>query len=123
MAEALEFGHGTLHLLAGGVGGGANTLHAESEVVRIRRAQERFLQSDEIARIEVEERLIERLHAVLAGASGDGVANHTRLVGVDDAIANVARGNHYLDGRNAAHSVASAHEALADDGLQCGREL
>lgn len=28
MAQALEFGHGTLHLLAGGVGGGANTLHA-----------------------------------------------------------------------------------------------
>src|SRR5580700_421772 len=71
-AEAVEFGHGAFHFFASGVCGGANTLNAEAEVVRIRSAHESFFESDEVARVEIEARLIECLHAVLAGAGGDG---------------------------------------------------
>src|SRR4029077_13681993 len=52
-AEQLVFGHGALHLLAGGVGGGADALYAQLEVVGIGCAAERFLEADEFARIEV----------------------------------------------------------------------
>ena len=73
--------------------------------------------------IEFEERLIEGLHAVLAGAGGDGVANHARFVGVDDAIADVAGGDHDFDGGNAAGAIGFAHLALADDSFQSAGEL
>src|SRR5258708_31056270 len=79
LSEALELVHAAFHVLSGRVGCGANTLDAQLEVVRVGRAQERFLVGDEIARVEIEERLIKGLHAVLAGASGDGVADQARL--------------------------------------------
>src|SRR5207245_4052928 len=88
--EALEVGHLALHFLAGGVGGGTNTLDAQLEFVGVGGARESFIESDELLGVEIEKRLIERLHAVLAGAGGDGVVNQARLVRVDDAIANVA---------------------------------
>src|SRR6266478_7360261 len=63
--EALEVGHLPFHFFARGVGGGADALDAELELVGIRCAQERFIECDELFAVEIEERLIERLHAVL----------------------------------------------------------
>src|SRR5271156_4502217 len=98
---AVEFGHGAFHIFAGGIGAGADALDAETEIVRIARAQNGLFEGDQIARVEIEERLIESLHAVLADAGSDGVADHARLVRVDDAIANVAGGDHDFDGWDA----------------------
>src|SRR6202167_825360 len=120
---AVEFGHGAFHIFAGGVGAGADALDAQPEIVRIARAQNGFFEGDQVARVEIEERLIERLHAVLADAGGDGVADHARLVGIDDAIANVSGRDHDFDGRDAAGAVGFAHQALADDGFQRAGEL
>src|SRR5208283_4412550 len=78
---------------------------------------------DQVARVEIEERLIESLHAVLADAGGDGVADHARLVGVDDAIANVSGGDHDFDGGHTARAIGFAHQALADYGFQRAGEL
>src|SRR6202050_404749 len=119
----VEFGHGAFHIFAGGVGAGADALDAQPEIVRIARAQNGFFEGDQVARVEIEERLIERLHAVLADAGGDGVADHARLVGIDDAIANVSGRDHDFDGRDAAGAVGFAHQALADDGFQRAGEL
>src|ERR1700685_1133164 len=113
VAEAVEFRHGAFHFFASGVGRGADTLNAEAEVVRVGSAHESFFKSDEIARIEIEERLVESLHAVLAGAGGDGVANHARFVRIDDAIADVAGADHYFNGWDAAAAVGFTHESLA----------
>src|SRR5271154_6867009 len=123
LAEALELVHGAFHILARGVGGGADALNAEVEIVRVRGAQQGFFERDEIARIEIEERLIECLHAVLAGAGGDGIADHARLVRIDDAVANIAGHDHDFDGRHAARAVTAADEALADDGLERRSQL
>src|SRR5277367_709384 len=119
----VEFGHGAFHVFAGGIGAGADALDAETEVVRIGCAQNGFFEGDQVARVEIEERLIESLHAVLADARGDGVADHARFVGIDDAIANVSGGDHDFDGRNAAAAIGFAHQALADDGFQRAGEL
>src|SRR5207249_11787784 len=71
-------------------------LDAELEFVGVGRAGKSFVESDELLGIKIEERLIERLHAVLAGASGDGVMNQARFVRVDDAIANEIGRAHVL---------------------------
>src|SRR5216683_3994472 len=118
--EALELVHAAFHVLAGRVGCGADTLDAQLEVVGVGRAQERFLVGDEVARVEIEERLIERLHAVLTGASGDGVADKARLVRIDDAITDIRGRDHYFDGGDASILSGAVHEALADDGLERG---
>jgi len=121
--KAFEVGHLALHFLASGVGCGADALYAEAEFVGVGGAAESFFEGDELLGVEVEERLIEGLHAVLASAGGDGVVDQAGFVGVDDAIADVARGDHDFDGGNAAMVVGAAHEALRDDGLQSGSEL
>ena len=82
-----------------------------------------FFEGDELLGVEIEERLIESLHAVLAGAGGDGVVDQARLVGVDDAIADVGGGDHDFDGGDAAFVVGAADEALGDDGFQRGGQL
>src|SRR5580658_3871485 len=119
----VEFGHGAFHVFAGGIGAGADALDAQPEIVRIRCAQNGFLKRDQVARVEIEERLIESLHAILADAGGDGVANHARFIGIDDAIANVSGGDHDFDGRDAAGAIGFAHQALADDGFQSAGQL
>ena len=106
-----------LHFLAGRVGGGADTLDAELELVGVGGARESFVERDELLGVEIEERLIERLHAVLAGAGSDGVMNQARLVRVDDAITDIAGGDHDFDGGNAAFVVGAADEALRDHGF------
>jgi len=45
------------------------------------------------------------------------------LVGIDDAIADVAGADHDFAGGDAAFVVGAAHEALRDDGFQRGGEL
>src|SRR6266446_6383440 len=87
--EALEVGHLALHLFACGVRSGADALDAQLEFVGVGGARQSFVEGDELFGVQVEERLIEGLHAVLAGAGGDGVVNQARLVRVDDAIADV----------------------------------
>src|SRR5262249_1875994 len=115
--KTLEVGHLTLHLLAGGVGGRANTLNAQPELIGVGSAQERFFESDELFAVNIEERLIEGLHAVLRCGCGDGVVNEASLVGVDDAIANISGGDHDFDSGDAAFVVCAANQALGDNCL------
>src|SRR5215469_9730931 len=121
--EALEVGHLALHFLAGGVGSGADALDAQLEFVGVRSARQSFIKGDELLRVKLEERLIEGLHTVLAGTGGDGVVNQARLVGIDDAVANVRRGDHDFDGGDAAFVVGAAHQALRNDGFERGGKL
>src|SRR5580700_4726107 len=46
---AVEFGHGAFHVFAGGIGAGADALDAETEIVRIARAQNGFFEGDQVA--------------------------------------------------------------------------
>src|SRR6267142_1393355 len=108
--EALEIGHLRGHFLAGGVGGGTNPLDAQLEFVGVGCTRQCFVERDELLGVEIEERLIEGLHAVLAGAGGDGIVNQARFVRVDDAIANVSRGNHDFDGGDAALVIGAPHQ-------------
>src|SRR5258708_20965848 len=101
----------------------AKTLNAQLEFIGVGSGGESLMESDELLRVEIEERLIERLHAVLAGAGGDGVVNQARFIRVDDAIADVARGDHDFDGGNAALVVGAANETLGDHGLERGGKL
>src|SRR5258708_26329281 len=101
----------------------AKTLNAQLEFIGVGSARESFIESDELLRVEIEERLIERLHAVLAGAGGDGVVNQACFIRVDDAIADIAGGDHDFDGGNAALVVGAANETLGDDGFQRGGKL
>src|SRR5258708_4326644 len=78
--EALEVGHLAFHLFARGVGGRADALNTEFEFVGVGSAGESFFEGDELTRVEVEERLVESLHAVLAGAGGNGIVNQARLI-------------------------------------------
>ena len=117
LGEAFEVRHLFFHFFAGGVGSGADTLDAQAEFVGVGSAQKGFIERDEILAVEIEERLIEGLHAVLRAASGNGVMNQARFVGVDDAIADIAGGDHDFDGGHAALVVGAAHQALRDDRL------
>src|SRR5579862_2011468 len=122
-SEALEVGHLAFHFFAGGVGRGADTLDAQLEFVGVGGADQGFIEGDELLAVKVEERLIESLHAVLGAAGGDGVVNEASLVGVDDAIADVGRGDHDFNGGDAALVVGAANEALRNDGFEGGGEL
>ena len=121
--EALEVGHLAFHLFASGVGGRTNALDAELEFVGVGRAHESFFEGDELLTVEIEEGLIEGLHAVLAAARGDSVVNEAGFVGVDDAIANVGSGDHDFASGDAALVVSAANEALGDDSLEGGGHL
>jgi len=55
------------------VGRGANTLNAKAEFVRVRGAEQGFFKRDELLGVQIEDGLIESLHAVLRGAGRDGV--------------------------------------------------
>jgi hypothetical protein len=48
-AGAFEFVHGALHLFAGGVGGRADALDAEAEVIWVRGAHKSFFERHQIA--------------------------------------------------------------------------
>ena len=57
---------------------------------------------DEPLLVEAEDRLVERLHAVLRRALGDGAVNQVRLLLVDDTVADEGRRRQHLDCRDAA---------------------
>ena len=116
-AEAFEVGHLVGHFLAGSVGCGTNTLNAKAEFVRVGGAEQCFLKRDELLGVQIEDGLIESLHAVLRSAGRDGVVDEARFVGVDDAIANVGGGDHDFASGDAAFVVGAAYEALRDDGF------
>src|ERR1700690_484036 len=111
---SVEFADGPFHLFARGVGRAADALDSQAEFVRVRGAHQGLFQRDQTARVQIINRLIESLHAVLAGAGGDRVADVARFVRIHNAIADEAGGNTYFDGRNAAGAVAAAHKTLAD---------
>jgi len=71
--------------------------------------RQRFFKRNQVACVQIVERLIERLHAVLAGAGGNRVMNQSRPYQVDDAIANVRGGDHHFNRGDAAFSVSAAH--------------
>src|SRR5208282_5040214 len=72
---------------------------------------------------QIPERLVEGLHAVLRGTGGDRFADGARLLGHQNAFPDVGGGYHDFDRGHSAFSVRTAHQALADDGTQHGRQL
>ena len=57
----------------------------------LRRPAQRFFVGDEPLLEQAEDRLIERLHAVLRRAGGDRAVDQVRLLLVDDAVADERR--------------------------------
>src|SRR6516162_9931744 len=79
-SEAFEIGHLRGHFLPRSVRRGTNALDAQLELVGVGRAREGFVQGDELLGVEIEERLIESLHAVLRSAGGNRVVDQAGLV-------------------------------------------
>ncbi len=89
---------------------------------------------DQPGLVELEERLVEGLHAVLAGAERDLLADVLGLLLVLDAVPDVRRRDQDLHGGHAALAVGAGHQALAITALRtvaswmricfwwCGRE-
>ncbi len=98
-------------------------MQAQLELVWVGCAQHGFFVSDELLGVEIVDGLIESLHAVLADAGGNRVANQARLIRVHDAIAHVCGGDHHFHGRHAALPIGARHQSLADDGLESGSKL
>src|SRR5262245_8207490 len=87
----LERFHGLRHFLGGHVGGGLDALDLELELVRVAGASQRLLVRDQLLLVEVEDGLVEGLHAVLRHAGGDRLVDQAGLVLVDDAVADERR--------------------------------
>src|SRR5688572_21776347 len=111
------------HLLAGHVGGGRDALDLQLELVHVRRPAQGLLVGHEALLVETEDRLVERLHAVLRRPLGDGAVNEVRLLLVHDAVADECRADEDLDGGYAAAGVDLRNQALGDDGLEDAGEL
>ena len=90
----------------GPFGGGRDALDLELELVLVGRVAQRVLVADDALLVVAEDRLVERLHAVLRRAGGDRPEDRVRLVLVDDAVADERRGGHHLDGGDAARPFA-----------------
>src|SRR5258705_2080561 len=111
------------HLIAGHLRRGRNTLNLQLELVDVRRPAQRFLVRDQLLLEQVEDRLVERLHAVLRGALRDGAVDHVRLLLVHDAVADERGADQDFDGRRPPLAVHLRNQALRDDGLQHARQL
>ena len=74
-------------------------------------------------RVEVVKRLVKGLHSVLGDAGRNGVMNQAGLIRIDNAIADIFRGNQHFHRRGASNAVRLAHQALGDDRLQGARQL
>src|SRR5438067_3716129 len=114
---------GRLHLLARGVGGRADTLHLEFEVVWLAGVLESGLISNEALGVKIVERLIEGLHAILRDAGGKGFVDLPRFFRSDDALADVVGRDQHFDGRHASGAISFTDEALRDDSFQNRRQL
>src|ERR1700756_4156781 len=100
-----------------------DTLHFELEVVRIAGVLQCGFIADQALRVQIVEGLIERLHTVLGGAGANGLMNQARLFRDHDALADKRGGYQDLGGWNAACSVSTLYQSLADDGPQGGAKL
>jgi hypothetical protein len=79
---------------------------------------DRFLQGDETIPVELHERLVERLHSVLAHAFVDRRLDLHRLYGIEQVLLNGWGGHHHLDGGDTPFPVGPRNQAEADHSLQ-----
>src|SRR5947208_16234492 len=70
--ETLQVSHLALHFLAGDVGGGPDALDARFEFVGVGSARQSLVDGDQLLGVQIEERWVEGVHAVLAGSGGRG---------------------------------------------------
>src|SRR5262245_59327482 len=75
------------HLVTRKIGRRRDALDLELELVDVRSPTQRFLDGHKSLLIQVEDRLVERLHPVLRGARRDGAMDLRGSVLVDDAVA------------------------------------
>src|SRR5580700_780229 len=120
---AIEFADSAFHLFARRVRRRTHALNAKPELVGVRSAHQRFFQRDQSAGIEIVDRLIESLHAVLASSSRNGVADAASLIRIHDAIANESSSDHYLDGWHAPSPIPAPNQALANHRPQSAGKL
>ena len=79
----------------------------------LRRPAQRLLVRDQALLEQAEDRLVERLHAVLRRARGDRAVDQVGLLLVDDAVADEGGADHHLDRRRAALAVDAAASGAA----------
>ena len=89
-------------------------LDHEAQVVGARRRRHRLAQLDHARRVEVEEALVEGLHAVEL-ALGDDLFDLVRLFGVDDLVEHAARRDQHLHRRRRGRRC----DARRDAGSRC----
>src|SRR5687767_1202401 len=99
-----------------------HALHAQRELARVRRVEDRALVRDDALRVPVHQRLVEALHPVLDRALLDQVRDVERLRHVADLVADRRRVDEHLGGGDAARLVGARHEAERDDRLERARE-
>src|SRR5438876_10732432 len=102
------------HLIAAEIGRRRDALNLQLELVRVGRPAQRLVVGDDPLPEQTENRLIERLHAVLRRAGGDRAVNEMPFVLVDDAIADEGGGDHYFYTRRTALVGGSRHPTLGD---------
>src|SRR5262245_59902050 len=113
----------TRHFVARHVGGSADALNLELELVEVARPAQGLLERHESLLIQTKDGLVERLHPVLRGAGRNGAVDHRRLVLVHDAIADEGGRDHHFDRGDAAQTVGARHEALRDGRFQHAGQL
>src|SRR5439155_11997054 len=106
-------------LLAGGEDGA----DLEVEVVGVGRRFAGGLVRDDAVAIELEQTLVEGLHAVLGLTLRDERRDLRRALGFPDAVLDGASADEDLDGRDAAFAADLRDETLRDDADDDGREL
>ena len=96
-------------------------LQLEAEVVGVRADREGVAEGDQAVLVEVEQALVEGLHAVVL-ALGDHLFDRVRLLGVDDAVEDAAGHHQHLGRRDAAGAVGPLEEPLAHDAPERRRQ-
>src|SRR5579884_3290701 len=109
----------SFHFVSRSVRRGTYSLNAQFEFVGVGRVEQSFVQRDQSLSVQVVDRLVKGLHAVLRDACGNGIANQAGLFRIDDAVADVFRRDQNFSGRHTPDAVGFAHQPLRDDGLEC----
>src|ERR671933_1094034 len=73
-----------------------HALHAQRELARVAREEQRALVRDDALRIPAHDRLVEALHPVLDGALADEVGNVERILHVADLVLHGGRVDQHL---------------------------
>src|SRR5215210_2429886 len=97
---------------------GEDAADAHPELVGVAGVSERLFERNQTGLVEVKERLIEGLHAILSITGGDGLAYLRGLLFVDDEVAYEACRDHNLDGGHASCAARGPHQPHGDDGLE-----